>query len=108
MHGNFLLALRLALRLQPGSTVGMILLVLAFGAICAGQVRSRRVRRTFLWALPLGAAALEVLELLLTPLVRGGNWGLAAGACAAIAALFWLGFAIVSLIFRRKRKSDKE
>ena len=80
----------------------MIRLALAFGVICAEQVRSRKVRRTFLWALPLGAAALEVLELLLAPLVRGGNWGLAAGACAAIAALFWLGFALRTL-FRRER-----
>ena len=108
MNGNFLLAARLALRLRPGAAAAVILLALAFGVICAEQVRSRKVRRTFLWALPLGAAALEVLELLLVPLDRGGNWGLAAGFCAAIVALFWLGFAIVSLIFRRKRKSDKE
>ena len=102
MNGNFLLAARLALRLRPGSTAMMILLALVSGAICAGRVRSRRVRRIFLWALPLGAAALEVLELLLVPLDRGGNWGLAAGACAAIAALFWLGFALRTL-FRRER-----
>ena len=44
----------------------------------------------------------EVLELLLAPLVRGGNWGLAAGACAVIAALFWLGFALRTF-FRRER-----
>ena len=88
MNGNFLLAARLALRLRPGAA--------------AAVIRSRKVRRTFLWALPLGAAALEVLELLLAPLVRGGNWGLAAGACAAIAALFWLGFALRTL-FRRER-----
>ena len=76
MNGNFLLAARLALRLRPGAAAAVILLALAFGVICAG--------------------------LLLAPLVRGGNWGLAAGACAAIAALFWLGFALRTL-FRRER-----
>ena len=54
MNGNFLLAVRLALRLRPGAAAAVILLALAFGVICAGQVRSRKVRRTFLWALPLG------------------------------------------------------
>ena len=87
---------------DPVGTALVGIVALLFGVICAGQVRSRKVRRTFLWALPLGAAALEVLELLLAPLVRGGNWGLAAGACAAIAALFWLGFALRTL-FRRER-----
>lgn len=107
LENTFAIALRLMLRLRPGSTAMMILLALVSGAICAGRVRSRKVRRIFLWALPLGAAALEILELLLVPLDRGGNWGLAAGFCAAIVALFWLSFATVSLIFWQKRKNDK-
>ena len=106
LENTFAIALRLMLRLRPGSTAMMILLALVSGAICAGRVRSRKVRRIFLWALPLGAA-LEVLELLLVPLDRGGNWGLAAGFCAAIVALFWLSFATGSLIFWQKRKNDK-
>ena len=98
MNGNFLLALRL----WPGTTAMMMLLALAFGVICAGQIRSRKVRRIFLWALPLGAAALEALELLLVPLDRGGNWGLAAGFCAAAVVSFWLAFALRSFS-RRER-----
>ena len=41
MNGNFLLAARLALRLRPGAAAAVILLALAFGVICAEQVRSR-------------------------------------------------------------------
>ena len=92
MNGNFLLALRL----WPGTAAMMMLLALAFGVICAGQIRSRKARRIFLWALPLGAAVLEALELLLVPLDRGGNWGLAAGFCAAMMVSFWLAFALRS------------
>lgn len=105
LKSSFALALRLSLRLRLGGTVVELLLALLAGVFCARNVKSEKARRALRRYLPLAAVGLEILEILLVPLQRGGNWGLVAGHCAFLAVLLWLGFLLASLFSRGKRGS---